>query len=525
MESPRHIGIIGTGDYGRALANRLLRCGYNISMGSRNPDHARLIHIDERLESVNVKSTKELLEDPTIEIIFLAIHSWNFESCLSPFRNEIQDKIFIDISNRDRPSKTESNAENLAQAFPGLRVIKAFNTLSAYAMESDTFGGSKQVLIASNDSAAKEKVSTLAREMGFTSVDYGVLRAARDLEAYPLTLMSGWGWPTLFSLGIFLGWNIVVICSYAYYYSMSTRQFKWDYVPLAYLNKPVCLTAITLLALSYLPGCLAAFLQIINGTKYKRFPDWFDRWLKARKMIGLYALFFSVWHVAISGIYMSPGYLGSWFETTKVHFPENTSGFVHDFSVRMNLRGEGTISVGILALLLMSILGLSSLPSVGAVLNWREWRFVQSHLGYVTLFLVTAHVVIFALPGWIRSPIRMLYRTTFMCCVIPFIVLFMKLILITPCVAGYVDKIRGGWERRKSHRKSSEHLPLEFTNMKIDDCVDNWVLFGRGTVGTKKKQIIYYKELKNQNRTILLTKILGHSSYTHFLKVIFHYRN
>ncbi|CAE1272781.1 STEAP4 [Acanthosepion pharaonis] len=472
MESSKKIGIIGTGDYGRALANRLLRCGYDVIMGSRDPDHSRLTQIDQRLTFAEVINTKELLEDSNIEIVFLAIHSWNFESCLSSFRNQIQDKIFIDISNRERPSKTESNAEKLVEAFPGLRVVKAFNTLSAYALESDTFGGTKQVLIASDDTTAKEKVSNLAREMGFTPVDYGVLRASREIEAYPLTLMVGWGWPTLFCLGIFIGWNIVVCIKYIYYYSRSTRRFKWDQVPLAYLNKPVCLTAITLLALSYLPGCLAAFLQIINGTKYKRFPNWFDRWLKARKMIGLYALFFSVWHVAISGIYMSPGYLGSWFESTKVHLPENTSDYVLDFSVRMNLRGEGTISVGILALLLMSILGLSSLPSVGAILNWREWRFVQSHLGYVTLFLVTAHVVIFALPGWMRSPVKMLYRSTFMACVIPFIVLFMKLILITPCVGGYLDKIRGGWERRKSYRKSTDHFLMKNTNLDISSSIE-----------------------------------------------------
>lgn len=466
MSKTKMIGILGTGDYGRALAKRLLRSGYQVIMGSRDPDHQRVTSIDEELKPVKVETINHVLTNENIFIVFLAVHSKNFTACLAPSIDSLGDKILIDISNQDKLNKGESNAENLAEAFPGVRIVKAFNTLSAYAMESDTFGGTKQVLIASNDQEARDKVSALSREMGFTPIDYGTLRSARDLEAYPLTLMYGWGWPTLFTFAIFVGWNLVLILKYWIYYRNSKHKFKWSNVPLSYLNKPVCLTAITLLALSYLPGCLAAFLQIINGTKYKRFPNWFDRWLKARKMIGLYALFFSVWHVAISGIYMSPGYLGSWFESTKVHFPENTSDFVLNFSVRMNLKGEGTISVGILALLLMSILGLSSLPSVGAILNWREWRFVQSHLGYVTLFLVTAHVVIFALPGWIRFPTRFYHFNSFMCCVIPFIVLFMKMILITPCIGSYVDKIRGGWERGRSSKKSTEIV--ELTNVSIN---------------------------------------------------------
>ena len=466
MSKNKVIGILGTGDFGRALAKRLIRCGYDVIMGSRNPDYQRVTSIDEELTPVKVATINEVLSNENISIVFLAVHAKNFSLCITPSIDSLGNKILIDISNQDKLRNGESNAEKLAEEFPTLRIVKAFNTLSAYAMESDTFGGAKQVLIASNDQEAREKVSALSREMGFTPIDYGMLRSARDLEAYPLTLMYGWGRPTLFTFGIFIGWNVVLIIKYWNYYGRSKHKFKWSNIPLAYLNKPVCLTAITLLALSYLPGCLAAFLQIINGTKYKRFPDWFDQWLKARKMLGLYALFFSAWHVAISGIFMSPGYMGSWFETTKVHFPENTSGFVHDFSVKMNLKGEGTISVGILALLLMSILGLSSLPSVGAVLNWREWRFVQSHLGYVTLFLVTSHVVIFALPGWIKHPKKFFYFNSFMCCIIPFIVLLMKLLLITPCIGGYVDQIRGGWERTQRYKKTVE--PVELQNVSVN---------------------------------------------------------
>ena len=37
------IGIIGTGDFGRALAGKMVQAGYKVSIGSRNPDRNRLV--------------------------------------------------------------------------------------------------------------------------------------------------------------------------------------------------------------------------------------------------------------------------------------------------------------------------------------------------------------------------------------------------------------------------------------------------------------------------------------------------
>ncbi len=49
----------------------------------------------------------------------------------------------------------------------------------------------------------------------------------------------------------------------------------------------------------YLPGVLAAYLQLWRGTKYSRFPGWLDKWLKMRKQIGLLMLFSASMHVRI----------------------------------------------------------------------------------------------------------------------------------------------------------------------------------------------------------------------------------
>ena len=57
------------------------------------------------------------------------------------------------------------------------------------------------------------------------------------------------------------------------------------------INKASDGHALTLLAACYLPGCIAAYVQLYRGTKYSLFPNWLDQWLKMRKHLGLWMLF------------------------------------------------------------------------------------------------------------------------------------------------------------------------------------------------------------------------------------------
>ncbi|GAB1598802.1 metalloreductase STEAP4-like isoform X1 [Argonauta hians] len=440
----RTIGILGTGNYGAALGKRLLQAEYKIIFGSRNPLKRTFEARDEQLRDTSVVSIKDVLTNTDIEIFILAIPYSSMQSCLQPYKKDLKGKICVDISNRSKPSKNESNAENLVANFPEIRFVKSFNTLSAYAVESENFGGSIKNFVAGNDSKAREKIMQLSRDIGIPPVDCGKIGAARKLEAYPLTLMSGWGIPTIFTLVTFVVWFLIITIKIVVYYTSHNLPISWYRMPLTFLNKVVCITTITLLGSTYLPGCLAGFLQMYNGTKYKDFPKWLDKWMKSRKMLGLYALLFAFWHAGMSLVLISPGYAGSWYQTSPRH---TNSSIISPFDVHLNLKGESVISVGFIALFLMLLVGISSLPSVSEILNWKEWRFSQSHLGYVTLFFSVAHVFIIGLPSWIKYPSTFVYSNTFLSCVLPLVTLFLKFILTLPWVSSYVDKIRSGWER------------------------------------------------------------------------------
>lgn len=74
-------------------------------------------------------------------------------------------------------------------------------------------------------------------------------------------------------------------------------------IPVLVINKVLPVVSITLLALVYLPGILAVGFQLHYGTKYRRFPQWLDRWMLSRKQFGLLGFFFASMHACYSLCY------------------------------------------------------------------------------------------------------------------------------------------------------------------------------------------------------------------------------
>ncbi|XP_035607114.1 metalloreductase STEAP4-like [Oncorhynchus keta] len=130
-----------------------------------------------------------------------------------------------------------------------------------------------------------------------------------------------------------------------------------------------------------------------------------------------------------------------------------------------NTEAWGTDSfyvLGILGFCLYVLLGITSLPSVGAALSWREFSFVQSKLGHLTLLLCRAHGFLYGWNKFLRSSTYKCYTPPgyMLCLVLSSVVLLLKLLLITPCVDHTVTRIRQGWERGGAggRRRKISHL-------------------------------------------------------------------
>lgn len=449
------IGVIGTGNFARAIAKRLYYSGYHVVIGSRRPSDRYLSSIDDCFCDITVKSVLECIQ--SADILFLAIHFADYADCLSKHIPELSGKIVIDVSNRDRPSETESNAEFLSSLIPDAKVVKAFNVLSAYAIEEETAGGSRRVFLAGNDTTARSKVSVLAREMGFYPVDLGLLKSSRKIERFPIRLFPEWRGPVAFSIAVFNIWYLYIV----YIYFVERSAFSWEQIFIKVSNKPLCMTAITVLSATYLPSSIASMFQIFYGTKHMRFPYWFDKWLKSRKQLGILAFILVTVHVIISVLLMSPTYWRSWYHPIKIVVSKNlTEDLELPMVTWMIWKGEAACLTGILAFLCLCILAVTTIPSVADTLNWKEWQFIQSKLGHVSLFLSIVHVVIMGAPGWAKGDVvKTLKSITFLSLILPVVTLTLKIIFTFPCLNRYVTKIRRGWERNKTGCKAKCSKP------------------------------------------------------------------
>ncbi|XP_066300854.1 metalloreductase STEAP3-like [Branchiostoma lanceolatum] len=432
------VAILGSGDYSRSLAERLVRSGFPVAVGSRDPDRNR------RLFPQGAEVTTRRAAVSRADLVFVAVHRENYPD-LRADQDALAGKILIDVSNNTKIQKGESNAEYLAKLFPSSTVVKAFNVVSAWTLSSGLFGGSKEVLVSSDDADARQTVMQLAKDMGFAPVDYGSLMAAREIEAIPLRLLPSWHLALKMSFGVF-----VFLLLYSLYRGIVFKAIVGDpnipfqHIPLHYVNRTMAGTAITILCFVYFPGVLAFFLQLYNGTKYKRFPNWLDKWLLARKQLGLLCLFVASIHACLSVLDFGPASYGRHYDKTTV----TSEGDVVFGQMRWS--GETFLLFGTLAFFLMVVLGVTSIPSVTNAMNWREFTFVQAKLGWVVLIFATTHMVIygaeiFILPGLFASYTIAGFQITL---ILPAILILLKVVTLLPCISSRVDRIRRGWEAK-----------------------------------------------------------------------------
>lgn len=450
MDDDSRIGIIGCGNMGLALARRLLAFGHTVVLGSRRPERHR-----HNATSVEIISIEECIH--LSSILFIAIHADHYDSILKSLLSKnssvFDRKIVIELSNQTTndgkfSSLVLSNAERLQFDMPNAFIVKGFNTISSYAMENTIAGEPRCVYVASNSSIARERVMSLAREIGFESHSVGPLRAARSLESYNLSLFPQWKVPLVVTLIIFFTWELFL----TYKKFISSHKTSGNHVFANVTNKVVCATAVTLLAIVYMPSNLAAIFQLSYGTKLRRFPSWLDKWLLSRKQLGLSAFAFGLCHAILSLLLMSPDYYERWYQPAEPIMVNGANQTQIKLPTRlMSWNGELAALFGVLTIFTLSILAIASIPAIGNLLNWREWQFIQSKLGTFALVFATGHIFSMSLSTWIRLGfVEILSSIGFPTVILPVITLLLKFILCLPCLSERINRIRRGEELRQT---------------------------------------------------------------------------
>uniref|UniRef100_A0AAY5EVJ1 Ferric oxidoreductase domain-containing protein n=1 Tax=Electrophorus electricus TaxID=8005 RepID=A0AAY5EVJ1_ELEEL len=193
----------------------------------------------------------------------------------------------------------------------------------------------------------------------------------------PLRLFPSWRGPLLATFLLFLFFYAYGFLRDLLLPYLAHGRDGFHRLALALPNESLPNVALVALALVYLPGLLAAWLQLWRGTKYQRFPRWLDGWLLRRKQLGLLGFLCAALHAVYS--LCLPLRTATRHRLINAAYSQVKAGVEEPWDESGVWRSDLYLSCGVLALGILSLLAITSLPTVGNVLTWREFTFVQAN--------------------------------------------------------------------------------------------------------------------------------------------------
>jgi NADPH-dependent F420 reductase len=190
------IGIIGSGNMGSGLARRITHAGHDVLLTARDLAEAekKAKQIGPRIKVVSPADVAKGV-DVLIAATPAGEQLYALKSC-----GDLRGRIVIDIANPLKPDMsglsvgfTTSFAEELAKELPGVKIVKAFNTVFAQVLnDGPDFGNGVRAsaYFCGDDENARKTVQKLIESMGFDAIDAGPLSNARYLE--PMGMLNIW---------------------------------------------------------------------------------------------------------------------------------------------------------------------------------------------------------------------------------------------------------------------------------------------------------------------------------------------
>lgn len=213
------IAILGTGMVGQTLAAALTSKGHEVTIGTRDVQKslatsgANAFGIPafgtwhQSHAHVGVKTFADAIAGAE-----LLINATNGAVILDIMRGipqrDFENKVMIDVANaldfsKGMPPRVmitdtpgASIGERLQNAFPALRVVKALNTLTAFAMLNPAAvpGGDSTLFMCGNDAQAKATVLALLQSFGWKDVlDLGNITSSGATELMMPVWLRIWG--------------------------------------------------------------------------------------------------------------------------------------------------------------------------------------------------------------------------------------------------------------------------------------------------------------------------------------------
>jgi predicted dinucleotide-binding enzyme len=191
------IGIIGSGDVGKALAAGFLKHGHSVVIGTRQP--AKLASWVKEHPKAAVGSFADAASFG--EAVVLAVKGLAASKVLHEAGPaSLSGKTVIDATNpiAETPPANgvlgfftrldDSLMERLQREFPGAHFVKAFSSVGNALMVNPQFTeGKPTMFICGDDDGAKKTVTRILDQFGWETEDMGRVEAARAIE--PLCML------------------------------------------------------------------------------------------------------------------------------------------------------------------------------------------------------------------------------------------------------------------------------------------------------------------------------------------------
>ena len=195
------IGVLGTGDVGRALGGGFVARGHQVMMGSRDPGSEK---VTGWIAKAGTGASGGSFADAAKfgDVVVLAILWSGIGNAIELAGPEnLAGKVVIDTTNpldfsggmppRLAVGHSDSAGEQVQRWLPKARVVKCFNVVGNAHMVAPSFPtGKPDMFICGNDDAAKKTVSDLCAELGWPTIDIGGIEGARYLEPLAMIWIS-----------------------------------------------------------------------------------------------------------------------------------------------------------------------------------------------------------------------------------------------------------------------------------------------------------------------------------------------
>ena len=200
------IGVLGTGTVGQTIGGKLCTLGHEVRMGARQSGNDKAAAW---VKQAGPHASQGTFADAAGfgEMVFnCTAGAGSLDALQAAGAGNLAGKVLVDVSNpldfsRGMPpslflSNTDSLGEQIQRAFPGARVVKTLNTVTADVMvDPGRVGqGNHDIFLSGNDGAAKGRVAELLGGFGWKNIfDLGDISTSRGTEAYLLLWIRLWG--------------------------------------------------------------------------------------------------------------------------------------------------------------------------------------------------------------------------------------------------------------------------------------------------------------------------------------------